>query len=603
MAQTEVGREDDDGLTIIVVASLTRSLINFRRNLLEEIAGSGPHTVIACGPEEDPEVEIALARMGVGFRRIPMDRASTNPISDLRTLISLWRLFRRENADVVLAYTQKPIIYSGLAVRTLPRVAYFAMQSGLGFTFSEENKSGLLRRAVALLYRAALKKARVLFVFNKDDEADMRRFGMLQRDQKIVRVPGSGIDKTRFAQAPVPSGPPVFLIVARLMRDKGHYEFVEAARAVKAAAPDARFQVLGPFDANPASIAAEDLESWKQEGVVEYLGETKDVRPYLAAASVFVLPSYHREGLPRSILEALSVGRAVVTTDMPGCRETVIEGENGYITPPRDAAALAAAMQRFTDDPGLAARMGERSRRLVDETFDVRLVNDRVLTAMGLRGVDGAPAPLLTATREPTGEGVRRGVERAIGLVGFVVTLPFQLAIGAAIYFTMGGPALFRQTRAGVGGSTFQLVKFRTMTNERGADGELLPDEDRITPLGRFLRRSRLDELPELWNIARGQMAIVGPRPLLPTSPPNLGEAGAERLSTPPGLTGWAQVNGNTLLSDDEKLSLDLWYVRNRSLWLDLKIILKTIGVVIFGERLNRARLETAHGVVDRRVS
>ncbi|MGF1544243.1 MAG: sugar transferase [Parvularculaceae bacterium] len=585
-------------LKILVVSSLTRSLVNFRRTLLRDLTDGGRADVVACGPEDDADVVAVLARMGVGFRRIPMKRASTNPISDAATLRALWSLIRRERADVVVAYTQKPIIYGGVTARLAGAPRFFALQSGLGYTFSEENKSGLLRRTVSVLYRAALDRADALFVFNGDDEADMRRHGMLRRRQRVVQVPGSGVDKDRFPHDPTRAGAPVFLLVARLMRDKGLYEFVEAARAVKADHPDARFQILGPFDANPASIRAEDLEAWKAEGVVEYLGETKDVRPCLAAASVFVLPSYHREGLPRAILEALSTGRAVITTTMPGCRETVDEGDNGYLVPPKDAAALAQAMRRFAADHGLAARMGAASRKLVETKFDVDLVNDVILKTMGLRAVDGGPGPLaddVAAERERRAPfDARRAVDIVVASAGLVVAAPGMLALAVGVAATMGRPVVFRQRRAGLKGAPFELVKFRSMTNARGSDGELLPDADRITPFGAFLRRSRLDELPELWNIVRGRMSFVGPRPLLPTSPPNLGPLGAVRLETRPGLTGLAQVNGNARLEDDEKLALDVLYVRTRSLWLDVKIVLKTIWVVIMDEKVDRDAVRRA---------
>jgi lipopolysaccharide/colanic/teichoic acid biosynthesis glycosyltransferase len=180
-------------------------------------------------------------------------------------------------------------------------------------------------------------------------------------------------------------------------------------------------------------------------------------------------------------------------------------------------------------------------------------------------------------------------------VVGLSLLLPVGLVVAAAIYATMGRPIFFTQERAGRGGRPFVLVKFRTMTNATGSNGGLLPDEKRITVLGKVLRRLRIDELPELWNILKGDMSFIGPRPLLPTSPPNLGAGGRLRLSVRPGLTGWAQVNGNTLLDDDMKLSLDLWYVENRSWLLDLKILVKTAGVALFGERINNARLARAN--------
>lgn len=564
-------------MKILVVASLTRSLINFRRALLDDLVRTGAE-VVACAPEEDADTIARLRTMNIRFERIPMARASTNPASDLKTLGALASLFRRERPDIVLSYTQKPIIYGGLAARIARVPRFYAMQSGLGFTFSEENTNGTLRRLVSILYRAGVKHADAVFVFNADDEEEMRRHGIVT-DQRVVRVPGSGVDTADFPHAPLPAGGPVFLVVARLMRDKGHYEFVDAARRLKARWPAARFQILGPFDANPASIDANDLDAWKKEGVVEYLGETADVRPYLAASSVFVLPSYHREGLPRSILEAMSTGRAIVTTDMPGCRETVEPGVNGFIVAPKNAGALAEAMEQFLKDPSLIQSMGGASRARALSMFDVRIVNAILLKTMGLAG-EGAPA----RARRP--DSLRRAIDIVTAGAGLIAAAPFIAILFAVVRASMGAPAFFVQERAGLNRRPFRMVKFRTMTDARDREGRLLSDDARVTAVGRFLRRSRLDELPELWNILCGHMGLVGPRPLLPTSEPNQGPRGDERLSVRPGLTGWAQVNGNTLLSDGQKLALDLWYVRNRSLALDAKIILKTIGVIIFGEKL-----------------
>jgi lipopolysaccharide/colanic/teichoic acid biosynthesis glycosyltransferase len=579
----------DDGLKILVIASLTKSLVHFRQALLEDFVRVSDKNVIACAPEQDEAVCAELARMGVRFRKIPMERASTNAFADLRCFGAILAAIRDEKPDIVLAYTQKPIIYGGIAARLCPGTRFFALQSGLGYVYSAENKNAALRRFVSFLYRLALAKAETVFVFNRDDAADMRAYGIIGPRARVIQLAGSGVDPARYPEMPLPEGPPVFLLVARLMRDKGIFEFAEAARRVRAAAPEARFQVLGPFDANPAGIKPADMERWAAQGAIDYLGETDDVRPFLAGSTVFVLPSFHREGLPRSILEAMSTGRAVITTDAPGCRETVIDGENGFLVPPQDPEALAEAMLRCIRDPALARRFGARSRRLVEEIFDVRLVNRAILKAMNLNG----PAPEKRA--RPKHDLVRRIGDILISGVALVFTAPLMAFVAVVVYFDLGSPLLFRQERAGGNGRPFELIKFRTMTNARDAEGALLSNDERLTRIGCLLRRLRLDELPELWNVLRGEMAIVGPRPLFCRSAPNVEPHGGERLSVRPGLTGWAQINGNALLDDDHKLQLDLWYVRNRSLKLDAYIILRTLWVIIAGERVNAGNIKAAH--------
>ena len=374
-------------MKVLVLASLAFSLTQFRGRLLDSMVGSG-HEVVACAPEDDPEVEQALAAMGVRYQRIAMWRTNLNPFADLWTLVGLVRLIHREKPDVILAYTQKPIIYGGLAAQLVGHARFFAMVSGLGYVFSDsdQRRRHLLRAMVSRLYRLAVRKADAVFVFNRDDRAEMLRYGILHREHHVVQVPGSGVDIGRFAPTSLPEGAPVFLLVARMLRDKGVPEFVEAARQLRARYPDLRMQLLGPLDVNPARITPEQLDAWVSEGIVEYLGETRDVTPYIAAATVYVLPSRYREGLPRTILEAMAMGRPIITTDTPGCRETVVPGDNGFLVPVREPAALADAMMRFIQEPGLAHRMGRRSRELVEERFDVARVNAILLAEMGLRG-------------------------------------------------------------------------------------------------------------------------------------------------------------------------------------------------------------------------
>jgi glycosyltransferase involved in cell wall biosynthesis len=375
-------------MKIVVVASLAFSLVNFRKRLLADMVACG-HEVLACAPEDDREVARELAAMGVAYRVMPMVRSGLNPFADLRTLGWLVRLFRAERPGLVLAYTQKPIVYAGIASRIARVSRYFAMVSGLGLAFGEDG-GRWLRAVVALLYRAALKRAEGIFVFNADDRGEMLRHHMIRADAHVVRVPGSGVDLGHYSRAPTPDGPVRFLMIARLLHSKGLAEYVEAARRLRRRYPEARFALLGPLDPSPAGIGASQVEAWRQEGAINYLGEARDVRPYLAAASVFVLPSWYREGLPRTILEAMATGRAVITTDMPGCREPIESGLNGYIVPPRDADALAAAMELFLERPELVAEMGARAYKTAVERFSVERVNEILLSTMRLRA--GTPS-------------------------------------------------------------------------------------------------------------------------------------------------------------------------------------------------------------------
>lgn len=586
-------------MKIVVIASLSYSLVNFRGALIAAMVAEG-HEVVACAPDDDPETAAALTAMGARYRRIPMDRTGLNPLKDLATIRHLIGLIRAEAPDIVLAYTQKPIVYGGLATRIAGgRARFYAMVSGLGHVYSDIPglRHTLLRCVVSLLYRIGIARASAVFLFNRDDAAEMRRHGILRADHQVVQIAGSGVDVARFTPRAPTSGAPVFLMIARLMRDKGLVEFVEAARLVRARFPEARFRILGPLDPNPTGIAPAEIERWVAAGDIAYLGETRDVAPHLAAASVFVLPSYYREGLPRTILEAMACGKPVITTDMPGCRDAVTHRSDGFLVPPRDATALADAMVRFVEEPDLAIRMGLRARETAVRRFDVAKVNAHLLKVMGLDG--DRESPPRSQPRRALGDFAL--LQSAIAGLAALVLLPVMGMVALIVLATLGTPILFRQHRAGLAGRSFAMVKFRTMRTINDLEGRPLPDAARLTPTSRALRRARLDELPGLWNVVLGQMNLVGPRPLLPETVAAMREGGVQRGMVKPGLTGWAQVNGNALLNDADKLALDLWYVEHRTIRLDLEILLRTMIVILLGERINTLNVGRGYaGTIDR---
>ena len=372
-------------MKIIVLSSLAFSLVNFRGKLLEAMRDAG-HEVIAVAPDDDAGVRETLASMGIGFRQVAMARAGTDILADLSTIGSYVALLRREAPDVVVAYTQKPIIYGGIACRIAGVERFYALMSGLGYLFSEAgSRRSVLKQVFCRLYRAGLAKAQRVFVFNSDDRQDMLDANIVDPDTPVVQVPGSGVDLSRFEARPAPPGPIRFLMVGRLMRDKGVWEYAEAARLLARTHPDATFGLIGrPEPSNPTGLGKADVERLKRDYPIDLIPETNDIPGFLARAHVFVLPTYYREGLPRTILEALAVGRAVVTTDMPGCRDAVSHGENGLLVPPRDAAALADALGTLASDRELVERMGRHSRYLAETVYDVNTVNDLLLREMQL---------------------------------------------------------------------------------------------------------------------------------------------------------------------------------------------------------------------------
>ncbi|HSH48963.1 MAG TPA: glycosyltransferase family 4 protein [Halomonas sp.] len=369
-------------MDVLIIAGNARSLIANRGDLIREMQRHGL-SVAAAVPTRDylPEVEA----LGIAIHRVAMGRTGVNPLHDLKYLLALRGLLRRERPRVVFGYTIKPVVYGSLAARWagVPRI--YSMITGLGHVFTTQSaRNRRLRRIVARLYRAGLAYNRKVFFQNPDDLQEFIERGMLADRGKAVRTYGSGVDTQRFAQQPLPPGPVTFLFIGRLLTEKGVAEYCEAAREVKAEYPAARIVLVGPHDRSlPHACASEDLARWQAQGAVEFVGGVTDVRPWIAQCSVFVLPSY-REGTPRSVLEAMSMGRAIITSDAPGCRETVEDGVNGFLVAPRQSKPLAEAMRRLLEQPERIARMGESSRRLAERHYDVRKVNATILDAMEL---------------------------------------------------------------------------------------------------------------------------------------------------------------------------------------------------------------------------
>lgn len=370
-------------MKIVVVAGYSRSLLNFRGRLLETMVRAG-HSVTACAPDFTPDVRNGLEIIGVTPREVPLERTGTNVASDIRTALHLRRLFRELEAEMVIGYTVKPVIYGSLAARSarVPRIS--SMITGLGYTFGMDSvRQRLVGMLTQALYKRALRANSVVFFQNPDDRQLFLSRGLIDEPDKAVLINGSGVDLEYFRRAPVKTDPPTFLLIARLLRDKGIREYVAAARLLKRKYPHARFHLVGPYDTNPAAISRSEVESWQSEGVIRYLGETDDVRPYIAEASVYVLPSY-REGTPRTVLEAMSMGRPIITTDAPGCRETVIHGKNGYLVPVRQPEAIAAAMEHFILQPEIIETMGDESFKIASDKYDVNKVNSVIMSSLGL---------------------------------------------------------------------------------------------------------------------------------------------------------------------------------------------------------------------------
>ncbi len=333
----------------------------------------------------DPHPPEGLAELGASYEECPLQRASVRADRDLRATLRLARRLRQLAPDLLFTYNVKPVVYGTLAGWMAGVSHRASMVTGLGYLFMEGGgrRARVVRRLALPLYRKALSRSHTIIMQNPDDESDLRRIGLIAPEQPVVQVSGSGIDLEQFPVRPLPALPLSFLFVGRLLRDKGLLEFVEAARRLRTEGHDARFVLVGPTDANPSGVTQVQVDGWAEEGVVEVVGPTDDVGRYLAECHVFVLPSY-REGTPRSVLEAMSTQRAVITTDAPGCRQTVEHGRNGFLVAVGSADDLARAMRRYIQQPELAEQHGRQSRQRAADVYDVHKVNDVMARALRL---------------------------------------------------------------------------------------------------------------------------------------------------------------------------------------------------------------------------
>lgn len=372
---------------VLILASLPESLSNFRGTLISSLVDSGCEVHVAS-PQLllNQRVIASLEKRGAICHSVYLSRTGLSPIKDLYALLSFYRLMKDLNPDVFLGYTIKPVIW-GLKAASLAGVKQrVALITGLGYAFTGKATGlrGFVQKIAKSLYKSSLKKASLVFFQNPDDLKEFASTGLLPQHIPTEVVNGSGVDTSNYEHAAFPSNATInYLLIARLLGDKGIREYVSAARKISAKYPHAQFHLVGGLDTNPNAISEDEVNSWVQEGVLQWHGAVDDVRPFIASSHVYVLPSY-REGTPRSVLEAMSMGRAVITTDAPGCRETVVDGDNGFLVDVKSVGQLVTAMERFILQPELIESMGQRSREIACEKYDVHKVNKAMLKAMGL---------------------------------------------------------------------------------------------------------------------------------------------------------------------------------------------------------------------------
>jgi glycosyltransferase involved in cell wall biosynthesis len=371
---------------VVVIGGWAPSLLKFRGPLLAAMVQRG-HQVTAMAADQDHETTAGLAAIGVDFQCVAVERAGLDPRSDLKFIIDLRRRLRELRADVVFAYTIKPVVYGAIAARAAGVKQIAAMITGLGYAFAPP--TNVSHRAVAAVarnwYRIGLRQCRNVFFQNADDRQEFERLRLLPAGANVTIVRGSGVDIVHYAVAPFQQSEnrTKFLFIGRLLLDKGIREYAAMAREVRKQFPLCQFTVVGWLDPNPSCVTQAELDSWTADGSIDYRGPQSDVRNAIAQCDVLVLPSY-REGTPRVVLEAMSMGRPVITTDAPGCRDTIVDGEHGFLVPVRNVAALVSSAKKMIENRALIVSYGAAARQRIETLYDARAVANHVLDSMNL---------------------------------------------------------------------------------------------------------------------------------------------------------------------------------------------------------------------------
>lgn len=392
---------------ILVLTGDGKTLVYHRGELLKRFAEAGLE-VVGAAAEDLPHVHQFFESFGGRYRVLPIARSSLNPVDDWRMIRALWAWIGAERPDYFFAYTIKSVVYGCVVARLLGVPRVFALVPGLGFAFTPDGswKQRLVHVMSRLLYSVALRCVNAVFLQNHDDKQLLRQTGVIPERVPVHVTLGSGVQLEEFPFRETRGAEQIraeglrFILVTRLLRNKGVCEFAQAAARVRERWPGAEFLLVGPPDPSPDGVSLAEVTRWHEEGTIRYLGERRDIANVLRAADVFVLPTYYREGVPRSTLEALATGMPVITTAAVGSRETirlpeepqpqgsggVVRGKNGWLIPVKDPAALARACEEALGQPERLVEMGRESRLFAEESFDVRRVNRLILEVMGLTG-------------------------------------------------------------------------------------------------------------------------------------------------------------------------------------------------------------------------
>jgi len=558
---------------ICIVVSDFMTVQAFLQDQIRALSEAYEITVVANTDDRD-----ALHRLGLNAELVSVSiPRAVHFWRDARGLLSLYFLCRKRKFDLIHSITPKAGLLSMAAGRLdgVPtRVHTFTGQVWA-------TASGLTRRLLKLADQLTAFCATQVLA----DSTSQLKFLI---DEDVVGVSKcrvlengsiSGVDVSRFRpdaaarrrvrdEASIQEDALVFLFVGRLNKDKGVLDLAEAFEHVAARTGNAYLFCVGPdedtMEARIRSICSSCGER------LRFVGPTCFPEQYMAAADVICLPSY-REGFGSVVIEAAATGIPAIASRIYGLIDAVQDGVTGCLHQPGNWQELADAMGSLAANHALREQLGQKARERAIKDFAVQRLTEALLAFYSEQ--------LAAKASPPTsfGQMSKRAFDLLVGSVALVVLSPLLAAIAIVIRIVLGSPILFRQSRPGLHGQLFTCLKFRTMKETRDGSGQLLPDGERLTPLGQFLRSTSLDELPELINVIRGEMSLVGPRPLLPQYLDRYTPEQMRRHQVRPGITGWAQINGRNTLDWSQKFALDLWYVDHQSFALDLRILAKTV--------------------------
>lgn len=369
-------------MKIMVISHQNRAVCDFRGDLIREFIKCG-NEVVVTGPNKERIEDVK--KLGVSFQEVPVQNNKVGIKADIEYYKNIKRVIKEEKPDKIFSYTIKPVVYGTIAASRCGVKEVYSMIPGLGRVYTGDRlKTKILRIITGVLYKYSLKYCKKVFFQNIDDMELFLKKKYLKREQ-CVKVDGSGVNLERFTQGEFECNK-TFLMMSRMFVEKGVFEYCDAAKIVKAKHPDAKFILLGGYDDSLTKEQVDLLKEYNKNGLVEIPGEIKDVLPVIQNCFSFVLPTYYREGIPRSILEAMACGKPIITTDWVGTREAVEDGRNGYLVPIKNAEALAEKMIELIEDPDMAKEMGEESYKICKEKFDVNIINEKILNAMDIEG-------------------------------------------------------------------------------------------------------------------------------------------------------------------------------------------------------------------------